>query len=138
MLQTQSFSVERAGIIKGGMASYTADLSTGAISYTAMINVGWAFITKTFKYEGTYQVDPNELKSRNLNEVGDIVNIADLGLMATNITGDIVTLNVAVSGKAMKGIAVGNISQDCISFSHLNANVEVSGFSLNIVLNCVG
>lgn len=62
-VQIQNFTVRRNGIVRGGIASYTADPATGEISYSAEIYAGILFTQKTYRYSGTYTVDKSFLTS---------------------------------------------------------------------------
>lgn len=134
MTQNEKYTIEPVGAVKGGDASYTADLEGGAIAYSAAIKVGYwpAIVSK--QVSGSLTVDPKLLKSSAIQNVGDTVKIDVVNFTCSKIFQGTATVNMTVDGQDMYGTAQLDITGEYLKVIGLQAQAKVSVFNLNIQL----
>lgn len=123
-----NFTVISNGLVQGGTASYTLDSVTGTIAYQAAIKVGKWFISKTYNFSGTYQVDPAILNPANLS-VGKTITMGPLQMRVVSITQNSAMVSLSVPGSAT-GTAILSTNQPVLTINALDATVSVMGLSL--------
>lgn len=131
-MQTQDFVIESNGAVKGGSVSYQADLSTGDVSYQAQIQVGFAFIKKTFPAQGKYKVDPEDLKSSKITKVGDTLAVGNVSFTALSVSPGRAQVGIHVFGQNMSGVAELDTSGEYIKLRSAKATANVLAMNLTV------
>lgn len=137
MKQTESYIVKPVGSIKGGDATYTADFETGDIAYSGKVLAKVLFFSKTVPFSGIYKVGVDELKSKTLSTVGNVLKIETVAFKVVSITDNIAAVDVSIDGKEASGRAYFDISADFLKLVGLSANVSYSGLTFTINLQRV-
>ena len=64
MIQFEKFEIQKKGVVKGGVASYSIDLDTGVGTYSYSVTIGALFFTKKLSaVNEPFQCDPEVLLS---------------------------------------------------------------------------
>jgi hypothetical protein len=100
MTQTQTFSIQPSGIVRGGTAQYVVDLATGLVTYSAKINLP---LWQVKSVSGTYQIDPSEMLSSSLQKVGDKLIIENVCFTVTGLKPGEADVSMAVTGAQVSG-----------------------------------
>jgi hypothetical protein len=135
MTQQQAFQVLPVGLIKGGEASYMADLDTGNIQYYANVVAGALFFSKTYNYSGSYKVNPNLFLSSQLSEVGSVVVIGNLQFTVVKVVGNTAMVSIQVIGQSMNGTAICDLSQKTFSICSFDADAKIGIFDITLKLS---
>ena len=135
MTQRQSFAILPNGKIKGGTASYQVDTETGVIEYSAQVRAGFWFFEKTLKFDGTFTVDPETLRSENYTQIGDGDQVGILDMVVSGIIRPgLVRVGLVVLNKPMRGVALVDIESEFIKPVSLRAEATVSSFDIILEL----
>lgn len=116
MTQRQAFAIKPNGMVKGGRASYEADLLSGKVTYFAQMTVGvWPF-SKTVPDQpnGEYQVDPVCFLSSRLQKVGDTTTIGQVSFQVTGVRPAEVDVKMLIRGTEASGLATIDTSGEFI------------------------
>ena len=138
MTQKETYQVLPAGLVRGGMVSYEADLATGAVAYNASVKAGIGFLTKTMNFSGSYSIPLETLKSANLpKEPGGTITVGPLTLTLADIQGVYSHFMFTAPFHNLKGEAQVLTNAEFISIASGNAAAEVSGRVVPIFLKKV-
>lgn len=133
MIQSQKFSVSKSGVVRGGDASYSADLDTGMIDYSYSIKKPWPL--SPIEGSSRYLADPQELLSSFFKKSGDKLTIGPVTFTATTIVPGETDVEIAIEGLNMTGSAVLDTSGTYFKILKINASGSMYGFSINLQLN---
>lgn len=137
MIQSQSFAIQKNGVVKGGSASYTADLETGIIEYGVILQVGVLFFTKTYKTSGQYKVDPNILKSENWKTSGTKVSVGLLDCTVTSVAVNLSQIDMLIQSQNVKGQGVISTLGDYILANSATFSGSTLGITATVILKPV-
>jgi len=130
------FRIAEDGIIKGGWATYNVDPNSGVIDYEAEVDVKIFLFTQTKNFKGQYTVNPDVLRFRSYDEVGETQVIGNIEFRVLEV--DVLESKVAmkVLDKDMSGIAYLKQADglDIIEVTEATAKASVMGMRLNLKL----
>ena len=128
----QKFKILPDGLVKSGTASYEVSNDLTKIDYHIEAKVGWLFFTKTLSYLGTYDIDPELLRSETFKPgttkvVGGIVfNVVSIGkeiaILAFNGPSNLV------------GSARINVTENIAIIESITAKLTAAGRNVKLVL----
>lgn len=137
--QIQNLSVLSNGVVKGGSASYQADLDTGLIHFQAAVDVGFLFITKRIQTDpgASYKVDPSMLLSKNLEKIGDKITVgpAQFSFLTADTAGN-TTVSVSI-GDTVSGEAEIDTSSEFIKINSIDVIVKWGRISAHVEANAI-
>lgn len=133
MIQSQWFEIQKQGLVRGGQASYQADLATGQLTYQVSLKVGFGF-TKTYRFTGSYYVAASVLKSSTLDTVGKMGTIRPLSFKVTEKGESYARVNLSLHEFPLSGKATFDLRQPYLRLTYLSAEGQVSGVNGQITL----
>lgn len=119
------------GLVQGGSAIYFLNAATGVIDYGSSIRVGKWFLSKTYKFNGTYHVDPSLLNPTNLT-VGKVIKIGDLVMRVTSLSHGTALVSLFITGQSATGSAILSTSGSVVTLTSLDAVVTILGMQLSV------
>lgn len=135
MTQIQNFSVKPKGLVKGGTASYEANLNTGVIKYDAAVKVGLtSWMSHTYTFSGQYCVSPEILLSSSAKGVGMELFIGNVSFKVLSTTPQTALVSMEIAGQPMRGTALLDISGQYLRVIQMDAVVTVIGKDLELHL----
>ncbi len=113
MIQFEKFEIQKKGVIKGGVASYSIDLHTGVGTYSYSVTIGALFFTKKISaVDEPFQCDPEILLSSGV-QINVPLLYAGLLFVPKGISG--LKAAVAVSNRIVfSGDGVLDLSGKCV------------------------
>lgn len=131
MQQPQSFSIAQSGVVRGGDAQYTADLITGAVSYSAEVLLP---LWKKKQASGIYQADPNDFLSKALPAIGSRIKIGPVTFLATRVVLGETDVNITIDGSSITGTGVLDTTGQYFKIKSLEAVGKMFGLSFDLLL----
>jgi len=130
------FIIVPDGIIKGGRASYNVDPNSGVIDYECEVDVKIFLFTQTKEFKGRYTVNPETIRFRSYDEVGETqvignieFKVLEVGILESKVAMRV--LDTEMSGIAFVRQADG---LDIIEVTEMTAEATVMGMRLNLKL----
>lgn len=134
MTKSQTFEVQKNGIVKGGSFQYSADTDTGRIFYSGSLSVGSFFFSKKVPIgPGQVQVDPKLFLSGSASQNGNVIVIPPVTMTVASVDPGVDSVvQVTVQGQDISGFATIDISGQYISVKKVTASGKVALFNINI------
>lgn len=141
MQQIQNFEIAPNGSVRGGNASYTVDLDTGIVNFSAKVLLPW-YMGSSRSESGTYPEDPKTADpkiflSSNYTKIGDYLAVGSVTLTITSIDSGVAEVRVDVFGQNVKGNASVDLRGQYVSILQANMQGTSFGIDFNILLNPV-
>lgn len=130
MQQRQYFSIAPNGIVRGGNASYVADLVTGAIAYEIEVILP---LWQTKKASGYCQVDPSYFKSDKFKKAGDLLKIGNANFYCSSMGPSTVFVLITIDNSKMTGHATFDKTGDFLEITSLQASGNAMSFAFDLL-----
>jgi hypothetical protein len=135
MIIAENLNVVPQGCIESGKVNIQVDESTGLITFSGSIIVGWAFLSQTLNQSSQAKIDPSNLLSASFHP-GLKWQICGVTAMVQSIKGSVASVQVAyVNGAdSMVGYAYVDLSGQYIVLTSVLASGTVQGMSVTLEL----
>lgn len=135
MIQSESYSITREGLIDGGTLTYSADTDKGLVTLAGEIDAGPFSIIKEHLPPGPYPFTPSQLLSTAFAAVGATPSVGPANFEVVQVQQAVATVKItSVTGQQVSGTASVDISAEYVKLIGANLTVTVSGHTVNAVL----
>lgn len=136
MIQFEKFEIQKKGVIKGGVASYSIDLDTGVGTYSYSVTIGALFFTKKISaVDEPFQCDPEILLSSGV-QINVPLLYAGLLFVPKGISG--LKAAVAVSNRTVfSGDGVLDLSGKCVRIDSVHVKGSYAKIPFEVIAESI-